>query len=174
MIADWRDVGQRDGMEGKPVTLLSARATACAESNVRVDNAAYLKGREAGLKTFCRFENAVQIGLNGGNYEGVCPAQIDREFRRRFEIGHNVHVARAEVARIDSAMRTTERRLQSLDRDEDKRMRDAKREDDRRRIRRDIDDERRRLRADMRDLDYSMRIAIDNARYSEMALAQLR
>jgi len=173
-IADWRDVGQRDGLEGKPVAVLSARASDCAENNVRIDNAAYLKGREAGLKTFCRLENAVQIGLNGGDYEGVCPAQIDREFRRRFEIGHNVYASRAEVARIDSAMRSTERRLQSLDREEDKRMRDANREDDRRRIRRDIDDERRHLRADLRDLDYSMRIAIDNARYGEAALAQLR
>jgi hypothetical protein len=173
-FANWSDIGMRDGLDGKPLALFSARANDCAENGIRADNVAYLKGRDAGLRNYCRVENAAQLGLNGGNYEGVCPPQIDREFRRRFEIGHNVYASRAEVARIDSAMRSKEHRLQSLDRDEDKRMRDAKREDDRRRIRHDIDDERRSLRADFRDLDYSMRIAIDNVRYSEAALAQLR
>lgn len=173
-FANWSDVGQRDGLEGQPLTLLNARITDCTEAGVRVDGNAYLKGREDGLKTYCRLENAVVVGLNGGRYEGVCPAQIDAEFRRRFEVGHNVYASQAEVARLDSRMQSLEQRLRRLDHDEDKRLRDASKEEDRRRIRRDIDDERRHIRDELRDLDYNLRRARDAARYAEWALSTLR
>ena len=173
-FANWSDVGLRDGIEGQPLALLNARISDCTEAGVHVDGNAYLKGRESGLKTYCRLENAVAVGLNGGHYEGVCPAQIDAEFRRRFELGHNVFAAHAEVARIDSRMQSLEQRLRRLDHDEDKRLRDANKDDDRRRIRRDIDDERRRIRDELRDLDYELHRARDAARYAEWMLSQLR
>ena len=142
-VANWSDVGLRDGLDGRPLTLLGERASDCAEGGVRIDQAAYLKGRDAGLRSYCRLDNAVALGLNGGSYEGVCPAQIDGEFRRRYQLGYNVYAAHAEAARIDNRQQWLEQRLRQLDRDEDRRLRDANKEDDRRRIRRDIDDERR-------------------------------
>ena len=173
-FANWNDVGLRDGLDGKPLALLGTRASDCAENGVRVDQAAYLKGRESGLRSYCRLDNAVPLGLNGGSYEGVCPAQIDGEFRRRFQLGYNVHAANAEVARIDSRIQSQERRLRTLDRDEDKRLRDADKEDERRRIKREIDDERRRVRDDLRDLDRNLHRARDYSRDAQWALERLR
>lgn len=172
--ANWRDVGHRDGLNGKPLSLLSTRASDCAESNVRVDNAAYLRGRDAGLRNFCQPENAAQFGLNGGNYEGVCPPQIDGEFRRQFQLGRNVYVYRSEVNQIDSSIQSKEQRLRTLDRDENKRVRDANNEDDRRRARKDIDDERRRIRNELRDLERNLRRARDNLRDAEWAMDRVR
>jgi len=173
-FANWNDVGLRDGLDGKPLTLLNARVSDCADANVRVDGNAYLKGREAGLRNYCRLENAAPLGLNGGSYEGVCPAQIDGEFRRRYQIGYNVYASHAEVERIENRMQSLEQRLRRLDRDEDKRLRDANKEDDRRRIRRDIDDDRRHVRDELRDLDRALYRARDASRFAEWTLSQLR
>jgi hypothetical protein len=170
-VANWNDVGMRDGLEGKTLALLSTRASDCAESGVRIDNAAYMRGREAGLRNYCRLENAVPLGLNGGNYEGVCPPQIDGEFRLRYQLGHNVYATSAEVGRIESRMESQENRLRKLDRDEDKRVHNADSEDERRRIRRDTDNERRHIRDELRDLDRNLRQARDNQRYAEWALS---
>ena len=173
-FANWSDVGMRDGLEGKSLELLNTRIGDCSEASVRVDGNAYLKGRDVGLKTYCQLENAVAVGLNGGRYEGVCPAQIDAEFRRRFTIAHNVYAARGEVARIDSRMQSLDQRLHRIDRDEDKRLHDARKDEDRRRIRRDYDDERQHIRDELRDLDYAMHRARDAERYAEWVLSTLR
>jgi len=173
-VANWTDVGLRDGLEGKTLGLLNERVNDCAEAGVRVDGNAYLKGRDTGLKSYCRLENAAPLGLNGGSYEGVCPAQIDGEFRRRYQLGYNVYAAHAEAARIDNRQQWLEQRLRQLDRDEDKRLRDANKEDDRRRIRRDIDDERHRVRDELRDLDRAQYRAREAVRYAEWMLSQLR
>lgn len=173
-VANWNDVGLRDGLDGKPLSLLNERASDCAEGGVRVDHTAYLKGRESGLRSYCRIENAVPLGLNGGSYEGVCPPSVDGEFRRRFQLGYNVHAAHAEVARIDDRIASQEQRLRKLDRDEDKRLRDASKDDDRRRIRRDIDDQRHQIRDELRDLDRNLRRARDTSRDAQWALDRLR
>ena len=173
-FANWTDVGLRDGLEGKTLGLLNERISDCAEAGVRVDGNAYIKGRDTGLQSYCRLENAAPLGLNGGSYEGVCPAQIDGEFRRRYQLGYNVYAAHAEAARIDSRQQWLEQRLRQLDRDEDRRLRDANKEDDRRRIRRDIDDERHRVRDELRDLDRAQYRAREAVRYAEWMLSQLR
>lgn len=173
-LANWSDVGMRDGLDGKTLALLNTRVSDCAEAGVRVDGNAYLKGRETGLKTYCRLENAVPLGLNGGSYEGVCPAQIDGEFRRRYQLGYNVYAAHAEAARIDNRMQWLEQRLRQIDRDEDRRLRDANKEDDRRRIRRDADDERHRVRDELRDLDRAQFRAREAVRYAEWMLSGVR
>lgn len=176
--ANWHDVGWRDGSEGRTLALFNSRVEDCTEGGVRVDGNAYLRGRDEGLKHYCRLDNAVAVGLAGDRYEGVCPAPIDAEFRRRHALAYNVYSANAEVARIDDRMQALDRRLHQLDRDEDKRLREAAKDDakddNRRRIRRDFDDERRRLRDELRDLDYAAHRARDAARYAEWTLSTLR
>lgn len=169
--ANWRDVGLRDGLDGSPLALLGERTSDCAEAKVTVDSVAYLNGRDTGLKTFCRVENAVPLGLNGGTYHGVCPPQLDEEFRRRYAIGHNVFVWRNELAQIGSRMQSLEMRLFSVGREEDRRARDGKADDDRRRIRREADDERRRIRNELRDLDFALLRAREQLRAAEWALS---
>lgn len=168
--ANWRDVGLRDGLDGSPLALLAERTSDCAEAKVTVDNVAYLLGRDDGLKTFCRVENALPLGLNGGTYHGVCPPQVDEEFRRRHAIGYNVFFWRNELAQIGSRMQSLEMRLFSVGREEDRRARDGKTDDDRRRIRREADDERRRIRNELRDLDFGLLRAREQLRAAEWAL----
>lgn len=173
-VANWKDVGLRDGLAGSSLSLLDSRTKDCAEAKVALDAKSYLSGRDLGLKTFCRMENAVPLGLNGGSYEGVCPPWIDGEFRARFQLGRAVFDKRAEVGYLDDRIATAERRLRNSDHDEGKRLRDTEKEDERKRIRREFDDQRHRLREEIRDLDRQQQRARYDLRQAEQTLGTLR
>jgi hypothetical protein len=173
-VANWKDVGLRDGLAGNSLTLLESRTKDCAEAKVALDAKSYLSGRDLGLKTFCRMENAVPLGLNGGSYEGVCPPWIDGEFRARFQIGRAVFDKRTEVGYLDDRLTAAERRLRNSDHDEGKRLRDVDKEDERKRIRREFDDQRHRIREEIRELDRQLQRARYDLRQAEQALGALR
>ena len=150
--ANWGEVGLRDGLAGAALSVLNDRVKDCAEAQVPVDTPRYLQGREQGLLQYCRIENAVPLGLNGKSYDGVCPPAMDAEFRRRFMVGRDVHVARTELRSLDSRVSTAEERLRSAANDDD----------------------RRRARDALRDLDSDMRRARDRVRDAEWVLDRLR
>ena len=150
--ANWHDVGLRDGMVGAPLTQLDRRTKDCADVGVTVQVPLYLGGRNEGLPSYCRLDNAVRLGLEGKTYHGVCAAGIDAEFRRRHGTGMDVYRARADLRNLDQRRRYLEDRLV-----------DAR-----------TDEERRHTREDLRDLDYAMRRARDHVREAEWALDQLR
>ncbi len=95
--ANWGQVGLRDGLAGSGLSVLNDRVKDCAEAQVPVDTPRYLQGRDQGLLQYCRIENAAPLGLNGKSYDGVCPAAMDVEFRHRFKVGRDVHLARTEL-----------------------------------------------------------------------------
>ncbi len=150
--ANWAEVGLRDGLDGAALSRLDSRVKDCAEASVPVDTPRYLQGRDQGLLQYCRIENAVPLGLNGKSYDGVCPAAMDGDFRRRFKVGRDVHVARNELRSLESRRGTAEERLRSAANDED----------------------RRRARDALRDMDADMRRARDRVRDAEWVLDRLR
>ena len=151
-VANWNDVGLRDGIEGAALSKLDARVKDCAEAKVAVDTPRYLQGRDQGLLQFCQIEKAVPLGLKGGSYSGVCPVGIDGEFRRRFRLGRDVFDARQTVQNLEGNINGAEDRLRAAPNDED----------------------RRRAREALRDLDFEIRRARDRQRDAERALDRLR
>ncbi len=151
-VANWSDVGLRDGIEGAALSKLDARVKDCAEAKVAVDTPRYLQARDQGLVQFCQIERAAPLGLKGGSYSGVCPVGIDGEFRRRFRLGRDVFDARQTVQNLESNINGAEDRLRFAP----------------------SDDERRRAREALRDLDFEIRRARDRQRDAERALDRLR
>jgi hypothetical protein len=173
-VANWNEVGLRDGMSGQTLSLLDERVKDCAKAGTRVETNAYLAGRERGLQSFCRIENAATLGLNGTSYQGVCPPRIDAEFRRRHQAGYAVYALRSKVSDLDSRGENLQRRLRDASRDEEKQLKNADKEDDRKRIRKEFDDRRRHLRNELSDLDRSLRHARDDLRAAEYTLDNVR
>ena len=151
-LSQWGDVGLRDGLAGEPLSRLSSLSKDCAEAKVAVDTPAYLQGRSQGLLTYCRMDNAAALGLAGKYYQGVCPASVDAEFRRRFGLGREVFDARQQLNSLDGRRPGLERRLN-----------DAK-----------GDDDKRRLRNELSDLDASLRRGRDRVRDAEWQFDRLR
>ena len=151
-VANWGEVGLRDGLAGAALPVLNDRVKDCAKAQVPVDTPRYLQGRDQGLLQYCRIENAVPLGLDGKGYNGVCPVAVEGEFRRRFQVGREVHVARNELRSLESRLGVAEERLRSAA----------------------SDDDRRRFRDALRNLDADMRRARDRLRAAEWALDRLR
>ena len=172
--ADWREVGQRDGLNGKPLSHLYDRAEDCAKVGVAVNTQTYTLGRDLGLRSYCRLENAVPLGLTGGTYAGVCPPEIDLVFQHRFQIARGVYDLRTEVKNLDSRTIDLERQLRDVSYGEDKRLKEAGSDEQRKRVRQSIDDERRRIRIDLSNADRQLRRKRDELRSAEYALSNLR
>lgn len=172
--ADWNDIGLRDGLSGQTLSLLSDRANDCTKAGIRVDTPLYLAGREQGLRSFCRLENAAPLGLSGGAYAGVCPALVDIEFRRRYRAGYAVYEWRNKGAELDKRSDRLQRQLREVYEEENRQLRASDKDDDRTRIRKEFDERRRHLRKELGELDRAMQSARDALRAAEFSLDNLR
>jgi hypothetical protein len=102
--ADWSSIGQRDGLYGEGEAKRLERQGACAT----FDLAAYEKGRERGLRTYCTPDAGFDAGRNGRDYFGVCGAELEGAFLSEYETGLKLFdlVKRVETlknARIEAA-----------------------------------------------------------------------
>jgi hypothetical protein len=172
--ANWADLGLQDGLAGESMSVLDARMKDCAKTGIAADTGRYVIGRAQGLQTFCRLENAIPLGLNGGSYGGVCPPMIDVEFRHRFELGRAVYNLRSEVAWLDAHSDRLQHELRDADHDEDRRLREADKDEDRRHIHKEFDEHRYRLRGELIDLDRHLRRKRDELHAAEFALWTFR
>ena len=129
-LANWREIGLTDGMAGKTMQVFEARRAECAKADVNADTNDYLVGREHGLRSYCQISNALQIGLRGESYQGVCPAAIETEFRRRHDIGYDVYRLRGEIAKLESRYVSLEDGLRKKKIDLDNHVNEHDRNDD--------------------------------------------
>jgi hypothetical protein len=172
--ANWHAVGLRDGQQGAAPDLLGRRAEDCAKVDVAIDTQAYEQGREQGLRSYCRLENAVPLGLSGAPYAGVCAPAIEGLFVPRYQAGRAVYLLRSGLQNLDERTQRLERRLHELRRDEDQRLRSASSDAERNQLRREMDAERRRIRDDLRDADRRLQRQREELRAAEFDLTQLR
>ena len=119
--ADWRQLGVQDGSRGR-TDRAAEYYESCAKAGVPVNVAVYRAGRTQGLQSYCQPANALNEGLAGNSYEGVCPAPMDQNFR-------NIH----GIAWRDQDARKTLARLQREQDQMQAELRDAKTAEDRKR-----------------------------------------
>ena len=168
--ANWVEVGQRDGLEGEPMSTLDDRIKDCKEAGVVVDTGRYVSGREQGLQTYCKLDNALALGLNGAHYAGACPPMIDPAFRRIYEKGRAVDEWRTEVLRLEARSESISRRLFDSGRDERRQVSEAGKDEERKRLQKEFDQRRQQLRLELFELDRSLQRARDALRSAESAL----
>lgn len=94
---NWQVIGYEDGGRGNPVERIGQHRKACAKYGIAPDLTAYQRGREAGLREYCRPTNGFRVGAAGRSYTGVCPVDLEEDFLEAFESGHHLHELRARV-----------------------------------------------------------------------------
>lgn len=150
--ADWRQRGLQDGMHGS-ADRAADYYESCTKAGYKIDVATYRAGRAQGLQTYCRLDNAITEGLAGHSYGGVCPPQLDQNFRIFHEAAYRQQDAR--------------KKLQGLQRDQDKlqaELRDSKTPDERKEA----------IRDQLSRMDKRMEEARDNVRSADSRLDRLR
>jgi hypothetical protein len=173
-LANWHEVGLVDGMAGNALGRFEQRRGACAEAEVVADTQAYLAGREQGLRSYCQLSNALQMGLRGESYQGVCPPAIDAEFRRQHDIGYNVFHLRGELAQLQSRYDGLEKQLRSKKDELDKRVNDPRKDDDFKRLYREYQAQEHRVRDEQDDIRRNRQRSAEQLRQAEWAMSQLR
>ena len=119
--ADWGRLGLQDGSRGQ-----SDRSAdyyeSCSKAGLRVDVATYRAGRDQGLQSYCRLDNAITEGLAGRSYGDVCPAPFDANFRLFHDAAYRQQDSRQTLVRLQREQENMQSEL-----------RDAKTSDERRR-----------------------------------------
>ncbi|MEX3008165.1 DUF2799 domain-containing protein [Hoeflea sp. TYP-13] len=100
--ANWRDLGQRDGQQGRASSYIVEHEKACARYGTPVDGQSWRAGWEVGIRQFCSPQNGLQVGREGKYYAQSCPADVAPGFLRTYAVGKRVYDARTERDRIRS------------------------------------------------------------------------
>lgn len=116
LAVDWRTIGFEDGAAGHSGDRIARHRKACAKHGVSPDLALYQSGREEGLREFCRPANGYRIGVQGGSYAGVCPAELEAEFLDSFTAGRELYTLES---RVSNATYQIESKRRELNRAED-------------------------------------------------------
>ena len=137
LTADWAVMGEVDGHEGKPLSVLNDYRRQCADYGVVPDSQAYMEARERGLTSFCTQSNGYRQGRSGARDQRVCPAALDPDFRSGHQLGRAVYTsltalrssgdsirfARTEIAELRSDIDDREESLRSDDLSDEERRR---------------------------------------------------
>ena len=76
----WGTIGFEDGAQGRPPNTVGDHGEACAAYGVPVDFNQWRAGYEAGLKTYCTYDNGFAQGTEGESPTGACEAADPQAF----------------------------------------------------------------------------------------------
>ena len=116
VTADWKTLGEQDGAEGQPLSKMEERRKACIKHAVRLDDAAYKVGREAGLAVYCTEQGGFTAGQNGSFYHGVCTGVAYSLFGGGYARGQTLWHAVQEFRGAEYRVSEIEKRVDRLER----------------------------------------------------------
>ena len=116
-MSDWSAVGFEDGAQGYTTERFSSRRKACAKHGIAADFQAYQEGRDEGLVQFCQPSRGYNLGVSGGQYNGVCDVALEEEFLDGYRIGHQLYTLRSNVSNANSRIASKERELDRIEKE---------------------------------------------------------
>ena len=114
VTGDWHAIGFEDGADGRTMNQLSRYREACAKYGITADAAAYRAGRDEGLYDYCQPGRGYRVGLSGQSYNGVCHAELERDFVNAHRIGYQLFTLRSEVSRVEYQLHENEDELEDI------------------------------------------------------------
>jgi hypothetical protein len=94
--ANWRDLGQRNGQEGRASSYIAEHEKACSGFGLPVDGASWRAGWEIGIRQYCTPQNGLREGREGSYYSQSCPSDVAPGFLRTYAVGKRVYEAKRE------------------------------------------------------------------------------
>ena len=113
--ADWVTLGYQDGASGSQLSALYDREADCAEFGLVADADDYKKGRLRGLEAYCDPQNGYDLGVAGGEYNGVCNGFGEASFLEAFDDGAVLYGFTSRVSRAEAALAKATNRIDRLE-----------------------------------------------------------
>lgn len=79
-VADWRAVGYKHGARGQSATTFDDYQKDCSKHQIKADFDAFQQGHLQGLEAFCIYEQGLELGQAGANYNNQCPSNRYKRF----------------------------------------------------------------------------------------------
>ena len=96
-VADWYQIGAKDGANGHDWNRLASHAKACAKVDITPDRDAWEQGRQAGLQSYCTPANAYRVGSQGSSLKNVCPLELQDQLNRATSYGNSIYRLRRNL-----------------------------------------------------------------------------
>lgn len=112
-VADWYLIGELDARAGLGPSHFANRDRACREAGFPADQTSWRAGWDHGLTVFCTVGQGFRFGREGRRYDSICPAALEPEFLRGFDVGRRIHVQESRVASVRSDLTGLESRIES-------------------------------------------------------------
>lgn len=113
VASDWYTIGFEDGSRGHTAARLGDHRKACAKHGIAPDFTAYRAGHEEGLRDFCKPSRGFRLGSGGGNYNGVCSADLEPAFLDAYNTGYRLYNLRSEVDSVNYQIGARENELEA-------------------------------------------------------------
>ncbi len=110
-VADWQDIGRRDGEKGEKTDRFYNHVKACSEYGIKPDRNLYNQGRETGLKAYCTPDNGRRMGESGRSYGRVCPKGLERGFLAQYKIGKKIYGLKSEIRSLSNEIARVEKSM---------------------------------------------------------------
>ena len=113
--SDWSAIGFEDGSRGYTTDRFANHRKACAKHGITADFQAYQDGRDSGLESFCQPGRGFSYGANGGQYTGVCAADLEPGFLDAYHTGRKLYTLRSNVSAANSQLYAAENALEGTE-----------------------------------------------------------
>lgn len=111
---NWRDLGERNGQEGKASSFIVEHQKACSAFGLPVDGTAWRAGWERGIRQYCTPQNGLLVGKSGTYYANACPVDLAAGFIRTYTVGKRVYDAGQERDRVRREIEELEQSLSDI------------------------------------------------------------
>ena len=113
--SDWTAVGYEDGSRGYTSERFGKHRKACAKHGITADFQAYQQGRSQGLVEFCQPGRGFNLGVNGGQYNGVCSVDLEADFLDAYRVGQQLYTLRSDVSSANSQIHNKKYELEDIE-----------------------------------------------------------
>lgn len=113
--SDWTAVGYEDGSRGYTSERFGKHRKACAKHGITADFEAYQQGRGQGLVEFCQPGRGFNLGVNGGQYNGVCSVELEADFLDAYRVGQQLYTLRSKVSSANTKIYNKKHELEDIE-----------------------------------------------------------
>lgn len=113
-VADWYQVGTKDGSSGYDWNRLASHTKACAKVGIIPDRDVWEQGRQAGLKSYCTTANAYRLGRSGSRLNSVCPSELSDALYRANNYGYNMNRLEGQIDKDRKELKKLREELKKL------------------------------------------------------------
>ena len=114
LSSDWQAIGFEDGSRGYTADRIGHHRKACGKHGVAPDLRQYQAGRAEGLQEFCQPQRGFNLGAAGGQYNGVCPVELEPDFLDAFRTGAQLHTLRSNVNAANYQINARDKELKQI------------------------------------------------------------